>query len=304
MAAAAGDANLLDAQLSRLARLQTALTALAGEAESGADAGAVADELASVSVLLAKAVVLRHEQQRQWASSICPPSAADARAAELAARTDGGGAAAAPDESEERKTAPEKPKAAAPTGPSAAEIEARQRKALSEITEGGTLTMYLQSGKKKHDRVFWLENEQRTVCWDKKKTKPGKANKSGTLRSYEPAPAVKTAREWFDLTDADNSGELDAEELVQLYQSARGEKLKKKDLKAAMAEMDTDGGGTIDFAEFEMWWSNNGGDLEFKRPLAITIMADDVQLLVVAKDQADKQRWVMGLEAALKKMGS
>ena len=49
-----------------------------------------------------------------------------------------------------------------------------------------------------------------------------------------------------------------------------------------MQEMDKDGGGTIDFEEFESWWRANGGDLETKRALAITIVVEGgVQLLLV-----------------------
>ena len=77
------------------------------------------------------------------------------------------------------------------------------------------------------------------------------------------------------------AGELDQGELATLYQQARGEKLKGKQLKAAMVEMDKDGGGTVSFDEFEGWWKMNGGDLEAHRLLAITVHTADVQLLLV-----------------------
>lgn len=35
----------------------------------------------------------------------------------------------------------------------------------------------------------------------------------------------------------------------------RGEKLSYKDRAAAVAAIDTDGSGTIQFREFEQWWS-------------------------------------------------
>ena len=44
----------------------------------------------------------------------------------------------------------------------------------------------------------------------------------------EPSPAVRSAKEWFELIDADGSGELDQDELATLYQKARGEKLRGK----------------------------------------------------------------------------
>lgn len=34
-----------------------------------------------------------------------------------------------------------------------------------------------------------------------------------------------------------------------------GSKLNKKELGAAMAEMDADGNGTVDFEEFKAWWA-------------------------------------------------
>eukprot|EP01043_Picozoa_sp_COSAG02_P012742 COSAG02_NODE_498_length_21087_cov_33.272394_10_plen_102_part_00 len=51
----------------------------------------------------------------------------------------------------------------------------------------------------------------------------------------------------------DKSGELDSSELATLYKQARGEKLSARQLKAAMACMDADKSGTIEFSEFEAW---------------------------------------------------
>ncbi len=54
-----------------------------------------------------------------------------------------------------------------------------------------------------------------------------------------------------------------------------------------MDAMDKDGDGTIDFEEFESWWRANGGDLESKRHLAMTIVVEgDVQLLLVREHRA------------------
>ena len=38
----------------------------------------------------------------------------------------------------------------------------------------------------------------------------------------------------------------------------RGERLKLKDLAAAMAAMDTDESGRIELDEFQQWWADNG----------------------------------------------
>ena len=126
----------------------------------------------------------------------------------------------------------------------------------------GSLDIYLASGKKKHARYFWLEGTK--LCWDKER-KTGKAGKtrrksgkSEQLIAVNGALEIKSAKEWFQQIDANNSGQLDADELAELYKLARGEKLKYKDLSKAMAEMDSDGSGTCDLEEFERWWSANG----------------------------------------------
>ncbi len=161
--------------------------------------------------------------------------------------------------------------------------------------------MYYASGKKKHDRFFYMEGD--CLSWDKKKKKPGKANKSFPLKDAKDAPAIKSAKEWFALIDADGSGAIDEQEFAELYKKARGEKLKKKDLKVAMAEMDTDGSGEIELDEFESWWAQNGGDLEVKRHLALTVYAGEVELLLVAPDALTKARWLDGLTAKLRELG-
>ena len=53
--------------------------------------------------------------------------------------------------------------------------------------------------------------------------------------------------------DQDGSGVLDRAELATLYRQARGEKLSGRQLKTAMATMDADGSGDIEFKEFQAW---------------------------------------------------
>ena len=67
------------------------------------------------------------------------------------------------------------------------------------------------------------------LAWDKKKGK--KPNKTSIIQGVEASPAVKSAKEWFEMIDVDGSGELDQDELVTLYQKARGEKLKGKQVR-------------------------------------------------------------------------
>ena len=103
---------------------------------------------------------------------------------------------------------------------------------MSFVEHGHTLTMYLASGKKKHERSFWVERRgsplgsgrrSATIMWDKSRRK--KPRKSEPLLGFDSSPATQTAKEWFDHFDADGSGSLDVTELVQLYKEARSEKL-------------------------------------------------------------------------------
>lgn len=209
----------LSTALGRLGALQASLNELAELDWGGAEAASDVEELraaaAQCEALTSSTAKLRHRQQQQWARSMTVLATLPLEDAP------------APEASVTMMDAPAKksPEAAALQ----VDVELQRREAVKDMENGGVLTMYLQSGKKKHDRYFWLENGN-TICWDKKRTKPGKANKAGALVSFEPAPATRTAREWFDYFDEDHSGELDAEELAQLYQKARGEKLKKKEV--------------------------------------------------------------------------
>ena len=77
------------------------------------------------------------------------------------------------------------------------------------------------------DRVFWLRDTINGIlAWDKKKNK--NPNKSSTIVDVQPVPAVRSAKDWFELIDENGSGQLDRDELAMLYQTARGEKLKGK----------------------------------------------------------------------------
>ena len=62
------------------------------------------------------------------------------------------------------------------------------------------------------------------------------------------------------------------------------------------------GDGRISLEEFQEWWQNNGGELQKLRHLALTIqLSGGDDLLLVAADEATKDRWVKGLQTMLKK---
>jgi hypothetical protein len=154
----------------------------------------------------------------------------------------------------------------------------------------GQLSIYLASGKMKHPRFFWTSRSGKDVSWGK--TLRSKKCKTETLLRIISTPTVPDAETYFKETDLNGSGSLDREEVAQLYQRARGEKLSKSQLTAAMQEMDSDGSGEVDLHEFSQWWRRNGGDLEQHRERAFTfVFASGLEVLVVAPDQSTKERW-------------
>jgi hypothetical protein len=188
------------------------------------------------------------------------------------------------------------------------------QEAVKGVQEGATLQMFQMTGRKKHDRVFWIRKDPRDqgnvqVCWGKKK---GKKFKSETLLEILPDPDVKTTAGLFAEVDTDNSGQIDSAEFAVLYATARGEKLPKKQLNAALKSMDSDSSGQISFAEFEKWWRDNGGDLEKLRPRAFTIRCgsagqDVVTLILVAPPLpwvSTRGAWLAGCRQLLATNGS
>jgi hypothetical protein len=65
-------------------------------------------------------------------------------------------------------------------------------------------------------------------------------------------------RTLFGLLDKDNSGFLDKEEVKKLCKEM-GRRLGAQQLDDAMAEMDADGSGKVEFEEFEQWWGQQKG---------------------------------------------
>eukprot|EP01043_Picozoa_sp_COSAG02_P092320 COSAG02_NODE_28949_length_579_cov_0.700000_1_plen_192_part_11 len=170
------------------------------------------------------------------------------------------------------------------------------------LLRGSKMGVYLQSGKKKHDQWLWLQSKSPPIiCWGK--TLHDKRHKSEQLVGVVDGPSIKDARALFDEVDADHSGELDEKEVARLYKKARGQKLGRENLKAAMQEMDTDGGGGVSFAEFEKWWGANGGDLEKHRAKALTlVLRDGLELLLVAPTQKIQRYWLYGCDSLLKQV--
>lgn len=61
-------------------------------------------------------------------------------------------------------------------------------------------------------------------------------------------------RQVFDTMDVDGNGTLDRGEISQLGEAIMGETMTEQQLNVAMAVMDADGSGGVDFEEFLRWW--------------------------------------------------
>merc|ERR1712006_73760 len=73
----------------------------------------------------------------------------------------------------------------------------------------------------------------------------GKKKAKGGLSEEQ----IEEIREAFNLFDADNSGAIDVRELKAAMR-ALGFEVKKEELKKMISDIDNDGNGTIEFAEF------------------------------------------------------
>ena len=97
------------------------------------------------------------------------------------------------------------------------------------------------------------------------------------------ADSAEQLRAIFDELDEDGSGALDRDEVRSLV-TQLGMDASEKDVDAAMAVMDTDGNGTVDFDEFCAWWSS--------RPASTTNIAGRLRERLQSLESADP-----GLEA-------
>jgi hypothetical protein len=70
----------------------------------------------------------------------------------------------------------------------------------------------------------------------------------------ESPSAVALRRQVFDMLDTEKTGVLGREQVRRLVQEIDGTELSDEDLDAAMAVMDDDSNGAVDFQEFSAWW--------------------------------------------------
>ena len=72
---------------------------------------------------------------------------------------------------------------------------------------------------------------------------------------------MASVKEHFDEMDTDESGALDRAEVRALVEKLLDVEITEEQLDEGMAQMDEDGGGEVDFAEFFAWWDGAEGGL-------------------------------------------
>ena len=70
----------------------------------------------------------------------------------------------------------------------------------------------------------------------------------------ESPSAEALRRQVFNTLDTEGTGVLGRDQVRRLVQEIEGTELSDEDLDAAMAIMDDDGNGTVDYQEFSDWW--------------------------------------------------
>ena len=101
------------------------------------------------------------------------------------------------------------------------------------------------------DAFWWVASDVANVLFPPEPT--------GKQLSKEQKAAAKKAeqkklRQIWKKVDADGSGELDWDELREVFKMM-GREMNDKEMDKALNEIDKDGGGEVDFDEFSKWWN-------------------------------------------------
>jgi uncharacterized membrane protein YgcG len=114
------------------------------------------------------------------------------------------------------------------------------------------------------DGTFEKEGKKKDKKKDKKKKDKKKKDKPSSA-AKDAAEAEKLKNLWATL-DSDGSGALDKNEVREVMKSM-GKDLDDAQLDAAMAEIDKDGSGEVEYEEFLVWWQ--GQDPEAQKQLML-----------------------------------
>ena len=102
---------------------------------------------------------------------------------------------------------------------------------------------------------------RREAAYAELETRDAAANKGKMSKTEQKIADKRKMRgyqleEMFNEMDTSGDGALDKEEIGAVF-TKMGVRLSQADLDAAMAEMDVDKGGDVDFDEFKQWWDRN-----------------------------------------------
>ena len=132
---------------------------------------------------------------------------------------------------------------------------------------GGTLCL---QGRVSLLTLLWFPALQQELGWDEERIEEERAATKVWLRQFGgPKPHKEGAtlraatladlRIVFDALDADGSGSLEREELLQASADL-GFAMSDEEVTAAMVRMDTNKDGSVSFDEFVAWWNSDDND--------------------------------------------
>merc|ERR1711968_295748 len=98
---------------------------------------------------------------------------------------------------------------------------------------------------------------------------------------------IEEIREAFNLFDADNSGAIDVRELKAAMR-ALGFEVKKEELKKMISDIDNDGNGSIEFAEFLQMMTGKMGEKDSREDIEKVFKLFDDEELQDMINQADR----------------
>lgn len=110
--------------------------------------------------------------------------------------------------------------------------------------------------------------------WSRMVTESSSAWSRITAGTIFESSKKKRVRAIFNKYDTDKSGELDLDEFG-VFCADLGEKFTQEQLEVALAEIDEDGNGTVDFEEFYKWWCSDPAhedDADFTNRMKNTVL--------------------------------
>ncbi len=133
---------------------------------------------------------------------------------------------------------------------------------------------WLKNAKSQHPKLHTAEIKSLRSVFERHAAR-GRVGEVVVSRSAMGALLEEAMHEIFDAIDADNSGELERDEVRDLMHML-GRKLGESQLTAVFAELDEDGNGNVDYTEFKTWWDKQEYQSEQERETELRDLFDTV----------------------------